>query len=641
MAATEAAVAEEIPSSNGWFQLVVPGDGSAARLKKIVRHTGNGKPVEAVDILKKLKEQKVVYGIDVDAIENVLNLVEASQIPEEAVIIACSDVTEGSNGQLQWCIDGIGGKDVELIVAPDMPVAIRRRAIKGKPGRNIFGKSRQARPVFDPQLNAGTGIRVEENADGEFVYVTNYAGELRYEEDTVSVEHHVTVSEDHMQAHMHIPAGRVEGAMQAITEQDILAVIASRNVTQGILTENIQAALKEQGDQPGFIKNVLVAQGKPAIDGVNSRLLVDEHLAIGKLLDNGKIDFHEKSYPWNIKAGEVLGQVLSAQSEENGFTVLGKIICATPAEEARLVLEGIRQEADGSLRSLQDGVLLVNGFNISVTDSLVIKGDVCHRTGNIHSDQTVIVKGYVEPGFVLESKGDLIIEDNVEQSLVRGNGSVVVKSGIRGSQSTVISRGNISASFIENARVKALGDINVENSLVNCYSYCQGTLYVGNANARKSTLIGGSTHAVKGIVAANLGSEGCNKTVVNVGAKPESLRRLKNITEELGKRESILNELEYLYAQKKQNQLQSHDEKLEIIGKTCRTIRQEFELLILEKEKWQARIEASRKATVIIHQHVYPGVCIRILDKSYEVRKKENAGIFFLEDELIIFRPAA
>jgi len=63
--------------------------------------------------------------------------------------------------------------------------------------------------------------------------------------------------------------------------------------------------------------------------------------------------------------------------------------------------------------------------------------------------------------------------------------------------------------------------------------------------------------------------------------------------------------------------------------------------LQLEQGKLQAQIEASRKAQVVIHQHVYPGVCIHILDKRYEVRKKENAGTFFLKDELIIFRPAA
>lgn len=641
MVAIEAVIAEQVPSSNGWFQLVVPSDGSTVCVKKIVAHAGEGKPVESRDILKKLKSHKVVHGVDINAITHLLELVELNQIPEKPVVIANSDVTQGKDGKLEWCIAGIEDKGSDIVVAPDMPIAILRKAIKGKPGRNVFGKTLQPRPVIDPQLHAGAGIRVEEDADGEFVYETIYAGELKFDDDTVHVDPRISISEDQMCVQMDIPAGHVDGAQQAITEQDILAIFTSMNITHGILVDNIRSALKEQGEPPGFVRNVKVAEGKVAKDGVNARLLVDEHLAVGKLLDNDQIDFHEKSYPWNIKADEIIGQVIPAMPEENGFTVVGKVIQATPAEGASLTLDGIRQETDGKLRALKSGILLVNGSNICVTDSLVVKGDVCHRTGNIHSDQTVIVKGYVEPGFILESKGDVIIQDNVEQSLVRAKGCIVVKSGIRGSQSKIVSRGNINAGFIENARVMALGDLTVENSLVSCYSFCRGKLYIGNSNSKKSTLIGGTTHAMQGIVAANLGSEGFKNTLVSVGANPEVLQKSKKLSEELTKIESRLNELEHLYLQHRQNQAAADNVAMRKIEVDRQSKRQEFELLELEQQKLQALINASRKVTVVIHRHVYPGVRIQILDKSHEVGKKENAGMFFLGDELIIFRPAA
>jgi uncharacterized protein len=641
MAATEAALAEQTASSNGWFQIAIPGDGSTVSIKKIVRHAGDGKPVESKDILKKLKAEKVVHGIDLSAIDNLLNLVEANQIPEEAVVIASSDVEQGEDGNLQWCIEGVGEKDSQIIVAPDMRIATRRLAVKGKPGKNVLGKAKQPKPIFDPQLNAGPGICAEEDENGEFIYKTEYAGELKYVDDSISIETHVTISDDHMQAHMHIPAGKVEGVERAVAEEDILAVMTSLNITEGILLENIRAALKENGDNACLVKNILVAEGKVEKDGVNARLVVDEHLSVGKVLDNGKIDFNEKSYPWNVKAGEVIGRVILPQIEEDGFTVLGKILTAVPAEGANLVLEGIKEEADGTLRAVQDGVLLANGLNISVADNLLVNGDVCQQTGNIHSDKTVTIKGYVEPGFIVESRGDIIIQDNVEQSLVRSNGSTVIKSGVRGSNSKIISRGNISASFVENARVKALGDITVDNSLVSCYSYCQGTLNIGNPNSKKSTLIGGTTHAMKGIVAANLGSEGCNKTVVSVGSRPAALQKLKKIGEELTTLERTANELDHVYTQHRQNPAMANSEMLQKIDLTRQAKRQEFEQMTLEQEKLHVQIEDSKKATVVIHKNTYPGVRIQILDKSYEVKKKEGAGMFFLEGELIIFRPAA
>ncbi len=641
MSAVEAALAEETPSSNGWFQLAIPGDGSHVLIKKIVSHTGNGKAVENKDILKKLKSEKVIHGIDFDAIEGLLKLVQTNQIPNEPVSIANSDVEQGEDGNLDWCIDGLDVKESEVIVAPDMTIAVRRPGIKGKAGKNVFGKPKQPRPTFDPQLNAGTGIRFTEDNEGAFVYKSDFAGVLKYQEDTISIERNVIISEDQMQASMHIPVGKVPGASQPIMEQDILAVLVSLSITHGIHIDNIRAALSKQTDRPTLIKDVKIAEGKVAIDGVNARLVIDEQLAVGKLLKNGEIDFHEKSYPWNVKAGEIIGEVIPPHPEENGFTILGQELTAIPAEGANLRLEGISEDADGKLRAKQDGVLLTNGLSISVADHLVVNGDVCHRTGNVHSDKTVTIKGYVESGFIVESKGDVIIQDNVEQSLVRSNGNTIVKSGIRGSQSKVISRGNISASFIENARVKALGDIAIENSLVSSHTYCQGVLSIGNSNAKKSTIIGGTTYAFKGIAAANLGSEGCKKTEVCVGAKPEVIRILKNVREDITRIENEILKLEHLQAQHQQGSTQTHNGALLKIGMTCQAKKLQLKQLEIEQDKLQAHIKSSKSVKVEIYQNIYPDVCIHILDKIYEVKKKERAGIFFLEDELIIFRPAA
>ncbi|NKB38093.1 MAG: DUF342 domain-containing protein [Gammaproteobacteria bacterium] len=645
MAVSEAVIRESMnedpPASNGWFQLAVPAEGSTVSVKKIVRHIGDGKPVDISDILKKLKGHKVVHGVNADAIYELLQKVEDNDIPEDAVVIASSDVIQGEDGALEWHIEGLEDKGSETMVCADMHIATLKKAIKGKPGKNVFGKIKQPRPIYDPQIQPGNGISVEEESEGVFVYKSEYAGELKIEEDRLFIDFHLSLSEDQMQATMDIPAGRLNGAANLIAEQDILAILQLSGITHGILNDNILDAITKQGETPGFVKNILVAKGKEARDGVDARLQIDDELAVGKLLESGQIDFHEKSYPWNIKTSEVIGQVIPSVEEENGFNVVGKVIPAKPALGANLVLEGIKEESDGKLISLGNGVLLVNGRELKVTDSLLIKGDVCHRTGNIHSDQTVIVKGYVEPGFILDSKGDVVIEDNVEQSEVRANGSIVIKSGVRGSQSKVISRGNITAGFIENARMRALGDIVVENSLVSCDSFCRGELRVGKSSSKKSTLIGGVTRAIGGIVAANLGSEGFKKTDISVGCHPDLLQKSRKLSEELTKIERQLNKLEHLLLQHSQSSATSEQRTLSKLKLDQRKLRKEFERLTKEQEKLQKIIAISRKSTVQISQHVFPGVNIQILDKVYEVRKKENAGLFFLEDELIIFRPAA
>ena len=629
---------ESMASSNGWFQLAVPADGSCITIKKIVRHQGDGAPVNMGDILKKLKSHKVTCGVDAAAIEELLKSLDANEIPEQASVIARSDVEEGEDGKLDWKIEGLLEETSDVIVVADMSVASMKKARIGKAGRNVFGKKKQARPVFDPQLSPGSGIRTEENQQGEISYITNHAGQLKFQDDTVFVDSHVRISDDQMQVHMHIPAGYIDDVNRSITEEDILAVVAAEDISYGIVLENIRSALSAHGEKRGLSKNVLIGSGLAPIHGENARLLIEDSLAVGKLLENGQIDFHEKSYSWNIKTGEVLGKVLAGQVEKDGFNVFGKIIPANTVEKINLNLEGVEEEADGTLRAHRDGILLVKGQDISIVDSLTVEGNVCHRTGNIRADGTVIVKGYVESGFKIESKGDVIVQENIEQAEVRARGSIVVKSGVRGSQSKLVARGNISAAFMENANVKALGDIKVENSLVSCDIFCWEKLYIGSAKTKKSTLVGGQTWACKGVIAANLGSEGFKKTMLRVGAHPEVLQKIKKLDEELNNIEQEYKELEHKFLQLRQS---SADASLiQKLGITVKFKKQGVSQLQIEQQGLRAQIQASRKATVVIYQHVYPGVRVRILDKTYDVKKIEKAGTFFLEDELILFRPA-
>ena len=123
---------EEEPSANGWFQLDVPSHGKIATVKKIVSHTGKGKPVKSNDILKKLKELKVIYGIDRDAIDTLLESVEEHNIPEKPITIAKGDVEDGENGSIEWSIEGITEKASEFLVVSKTQIAIRKLSTQGK-----------------------------------------------------------------------------------------------------------------------------------------------------------------------------------------------------------------------------------------------------------------------------------------------------------------------------------------------------------------------------------------------------------------------------------------------------------------------------------------------------------------------------
>jgi uncharacterized protein len=976
---------KEEPSANGWFQIDVPNDGLVAKVKKIVRHTGNGKPVKAGDILNKLKQLKVTHGIDREAIDKLLESVDDNNVPEEPVVIAKGDVENGENGSLEWCIDGITEENSKFLVVPKMKIAVRTLASQGKKGKNVFGKPKNPRPGFDQQLNNGDGVIYNQETDGVLTYESTHTGMLRYKSGTLSIDSGLDISDDKLKVHMDIYAGKLTDLEKEVTETDILDTLEAVGIKYGINADQIKSTLEEARNSEGVVKNVLVAEGKapingnddivewhldvqsedinkravlpgqtiaiiksnleskpgidvfeeviagingtakvlncgegveeikvnggseykalrlgvvqyesdtltvksgikisddnlkvtmsllrsdlatedgnivlqhvisslnehgviygikseaiklileninkerkskidllvaegeapvngeddtvawrldvqsedinkcavlpgqsiatiktnskskpgvdvfgevvsgidgtttvlncgegveeikvdgsseykalwlgvvqyesdtltvkseikvsddnlkvtmsllrpdittdegnisfqhvimtlnehgivygiknddiklilekinkerksetdllvaeglPAKDGVDTRIDFDKELSVsGKISANGEIDYHEKSYPWNVKVNDVIGKVIPPIRSEDGRNVKGEALIANQVKESDPELEGVKKEVDGTLRVTEDGILLVNGINFKVSDSLDLDGDVCQKTGNINSDKTVNVKGYVEPGFVLETKGDAIIQENVEDSTVSADGSVVIKSGIRGTHSKIIAGGNISASFAENADLNATGDILIANSLINCHTVCQGAVQVGGSKSRKSTLVGDVTQAIGGVEVAILGSDSFNKTIIEVGAGNDSYMKLREMVDEILSIKKGIADINKLYEHSCKNPKSQKDQNallLKLTG-TLELKNKEYNKLLEEKEELTVLMEDSKNAKVIVRNRVYPGVVIRIMNKIHEVKEERSSGAFLLKGEKIIFVPA-
>ncbi len=805
---------DEESSANGWFQLTVPEDGLIVSVKKIVRHTGKGKPIKVVDILKKLKQSKVVYGIDRDAIDKLVAAIEVNNIPEESVVIAKSDVENGTNGTIEWCIDGITDEGSAYLVVPGVKIAVKTLPSRGKKGKNVFGKAKNPRPGFDQQINNQEGVIYKQETDGVVVYECNQAGLLHYKSAVLTVDSGLDISEDKLQVCMDIHAGKVLGLDREVTKTDILKTLESIGVVNGIDHNQIESALKQaqlsgevvkcvivaKGDAavngedetiewmldiesedinkravlPGqtvariklnssnkagldvigeiipcengaeaslecgsgieeiksskfreykslrlgvvqfesdtlsvksgikisddnlkatmsllrpsvtgeegnislhhvvstlnesgvvygikteaiklILDNInkekkskidlLVAEGVPAKDGVDAIVEFDKELSIsGKILPNGEIDFHEKSYPWNVKINDVVGKLIPGQRSEDGRNVMGEDLIANQVKDSEQELEGVVKEVDGTLRVTGDGVLLVNGINLKVSDNLELEGDVCQRTGNIHSDKTVNVKGYVGAGFVLESKDDAIIQENVEDATVSAEGSVVIKSGVRGTHSKIIAGKNISAAFAENSVLNAVGDILIANSLINCHTTSQGFVKVGNSKSRKSILVGDITQAIKGVDVANLGSDSFSKTIVEVGVGASSHKKLSELVDEILNVKKAIADVKKLYEHCCKHP-KSQNEQNALLLKLTGTLEQknkEFSGLLEKKEALTVLMADSKDAKVIVRNRVYPGVVIHIMNKSYEVKEERSSGVFLLKGDDIIFAVA-
>jgi len=130
----------------------------------------------------------------------------------------------------------------------------------------------------------------------------------------------------------------------------VIKTLHEHDVVYGIKNDAIKQILevlnKERQSQADF----LVAEGLAPIDGVNARIDFDKEISVGgKLLENGKIDYQEKSYPWNVKVNDVVGKLIPPRRAEDGKNVKGEELIANQEKSTEQVLEGIKKEADGTM----------------------------------------------------------------------------------------------------------------------------------------------------------------------------------------------------------------------------------------------------------------------------------------------------
>lgn len=806
---------EELPAADGWFELDVPADGSVALLKKIIRHIDDGQPVKTADILEKLKELNVTYGIELDVIDALLKSVDENDLPDEPVVIAKADVEHGEAGTVEWRIGDMTENNAGFLVVPHIELAIWTPPTKGKVGKNVFGEAMQPLPGEEKSLNVGKGIVCSEATDGMLIYESTQVGMLRYEAGTLFVDSGFVVSEDKLQAHMDIYAGKVSGQKRDISDKDIQEMLDIAGIQYGIKPENITSALEEAEQSGEGVKDVLVAEGDAPVDGIEWRLDVKSKISLdrkeiykravlpnqtiaaikekqelksgkdifnevipvadnpealiecgdgvekrefegyceyralklgvvqyragvlavksgikvspdkmqvtmsllrpdiasdegdisfdhvlttlnesgivygikndaiklildninkerkskldlllaegvpakdavdtriefneelftdGKILPNGKINAYEKSYPFAIKSGDVIGKVVPAIRAEKGRDVLGELLEAKDIEASKPKLAGIKKNRDGSLRATKSGILLGSELDYKVEACLEHEGNLTEETGNINSSKSVNVSGGIEPGITLETKGDAIIKKNVDNATVSAEGDVVIKSGVRGSYSKISAGKNLTTSFAENAHLNVKGNAVIRNSLTNCQTACDGVVHVSNAQSGEGTILGDITHAYKGIEVDVLGSEDCNETVVEVGVGSVAYMRLQAMPTETRALEKSIAELKKGYEHFRRNPKPKKEQDV-VLSKLTTALEQknkEYAALLKEKDTTQNLLEGSRDVKVIVNERVYPGVVIHILDQAFKVEEEMGAGMFFIKEGEITFEP--
>lgn len=472
------------------------------------------------------------------------------------------------------------------VALPGQILAVKTPATAGTPGITVRGNPIAAEPGADLELQAGAGIDVDGHglvfrlAGSDPAIPVVQGGVLQ----ALSL---VAVAEDLLEATF--PAPECPPALVLPGRAELEAAMARAGVCFGIDAEAVAALAARagetwtEGETP-----VVVARGDPPVHGaaaVFTSHIEEKNRFAGAANDQEKVDFREMIHSRSVETGRLLGtRTPPAPGVRPGTSVLGtKLPCLPGEDKTPTAGRGVELSADGcSYLASADGIYTYTprAGLVEVLKNYVVAGDVDYSVGRINSACMVTVEGKVAPGFAVCADGPVYVAGSVEGAVIRSKAEVFIGGGIYFLQNAEVhAGGDVDVAIVDRALIRAGGDLRVRREAINADLRTLGKLTIGPGQGRA---VGGALRAAERIEAAVLGSELGVPMEVEVGA---------NVS------------------------LDTDDPVAEPEG------------------GWAALIPRGGiyPGRVRVLGEVYPGVVIRILNWSFEVREKLYSVEFVLD----------
>ncbi|SHO49115.1 DUF342 domain-containing protein [Desulfopila aestuarii] len=356
--------------------------------------------------------------------------------------------------------------------------------------------------------------------------------ENKVETLVVSVEPLFRVTSDKMKAtlavHPPLPEGR------SLIGEDLDQLLAEAGIVHGLDVEKVATAKEYVQQGLKEFHSIVVATGHecgPSQDAF-LQFLIEIGPIAGKLLKDGSIDFRERRVMVPVSEGEVLAMKIPASPGTAGVNVFGENIEAQAGKDILVKTSGdvsFNPETN-EVRATAGGVLsVVRGNIINVSSRKKIEGDIDFSTGNVESKNCLVIKGSVQPGFMVKADGDVEISGTVSSATVESLANIVIKSGITGQKTRIAADGDVDILFIEQGRIDCGG-----NCVVRKQAYYSTIHAGGDIRCRKeSTVVGSEMVAAGSMTFGDVGSEKANPLLLAAGVTPERLEKYREMKKNL------------------------------------------------------------------------------------------------------------
>lgn len=459
-------------------------------------------------------------------------------------------------------------------------------------------------------------IKKEHNDNGETV--------------TISITPLATISQDQMEASL-ILYPPLPGALP-LQIDDLAEILKQQGLRYGLNREILLACLEQSQKEQTIITGAMIAKGSQPIPGHDAHLRFEVEIGSipGKIMGNGKIDFHERKMFTSVRKGELIATKVPATSGTAGANVLGHPIPQQLGQDIKLsvVDNAAYDEESGEVRATKPGILSVVQNTIKVSSKLTIPGDINFSTGNIEAKDAVDIGGSVLPGFQVNAQGDLRIGGGIRSATVISQGNVLVQEGVSGKQTVMRVTGDVDIPFVEQATITVGGTVIIHRQAYYSRVFAGGDIHC----QEESKVLGGITMAGGNLSLGHVGSENAVPALIAAGTDGKQYLRYEALQQEITEKEEELEHCLQLHGQ--DSQLPFHrtmTEELEELNSDL------HKLNLATKNKNDTPEELScrlRSRTITVHGQIFAGTQLRIGNVTKILESNMTARKFSLSEDL-------
>ena len=355
----------------------------------------------------------------------------------------------------------------------------------------------------------------------------------------ISIEPMITISPDSMKAVISLHP-QIEKA-PPLTKEKIQEAVSEAGIVYGIDDTALLKIDKIIDEKEIEFTKTLFAKGTSLGESFDSYLRFDMEIGpiAGTILENGSIDFRDRRIMVGVNEGQCIATKILAIQGEPGTNIFGKETPARtpvdlkvhPLNDAKFVSE------TNQVIATKAGVLsIVNGNVIKVLSHKLISTDIDYETGNVDSMNCVTITGSVQPGFKVNTSGDLKIGGAIMSASITSDANLVISGGITGKKSNIVSTGDCDINFIEQGTLNCGG-----LCVVRKQSYYSDITADGDIRCKPaSKIMGGTLFAGGSITLHDVGADNSVPSYIAAGVVAKRLQQYEELKQHIVDQEEAI-----------------------------------------------------------------------------------------------------